>query len=539
MSSLLIRRCVLAATASPAASSARSASSSAGGRRPFPVLRCKPLTSDNLDAGRKKNEDHLELVSVCRAGGGERGIKRHVELNKKVLVRDRIAAVLDEGEELFELGTTAGIGLEYGDVPCAGTVTGIGRVSGAHVVVIASDGTVKGGTSYPITVTKSLRAQAVASELRLPVLCVVDSGGAFLPLQSEIFPDEKHGGRTFRNQAVMSSEGIPQVALVAGLCTAGGAYTPTMSDEAIMVHKIGNIYLGGPPLVKAATGEIVTGEELGGATMHCGTSGIADHFADDEQHSFQIARDVVASLNIEEEEKETEFDPPLADPEQLDVIASLETVGRDECNVLLSAILDGGRFSEFKTTFGAGLIAGFGFLEGRLAGFLVNCGHLTAADGQKGAHFVQMCDQRDVPLVFLQNNRYSDVHGAEDDGVTLKERAKLAQCHSVARVPKVSVNFGGCAGDQLYTMCGPSFGPRFYFFWPGAPMSKSARIGNDGGGEAVKSESAQFWVSRNTGDGVILPGETRSVIGKCLHLSMLNYAGNKSVRGQGRQVVRM
>lgn len=299
---------------------------------PFPVLKSPSQVLSDLDPkylslSRDLNVRHLDHVALCQAGGGDKGIQRHTQKNKKILVRDRILALTDPDTPLLELGTTAGLGLEYGDVPCAGVVTAIAKIRGVHVMIVANDGTVKGGSTYPIGVTKSVRAQELAGRLGIPTLYIVDTGGAFLPLQSQIFPDVKHGGRTFRNQAVMSSEGLPQLALVSGLCTAGGAYTPTMSDEAVIVHRIGNIYLGGPPLVKAATGEVVTGEELGGATLHCSVSGITDHFAQDEQESFQIIQDVVSSLNITEAEEKGRFDEPrYDDSDLLDTIAGKKRI---------------------------------------------------------------------------------------------------------------------------------------------------------------------------------------------------------------------
>merc|ERR1719400_2708474 len=395
------------------------------------------------------------------------GIARHVKLNRKVLARDRINALIDPETEMWELGMTAGLGLEYGDVPCGGVVTGDGKIHGVDTMIIANDGTVKGGTFYPITIEKQLRIQEIARQNRLPVLAVVDTGGAFLPLQKDIF---LKGGRGFGNQAIMSSQGIQQVALVSGLCTAGGAYAPTMSDVAVITHRIGNIYLGGPPLVKAATGEVVTGEELGGATLHCEVSGITDHFAQDEEESFQITRDVVASLNLSPTPALND-DPPAYSELGLEVIAGLEVIDKTAVMGILARITDASRFFEFKSRFGGNLVCGFGHLYGQLTGFLANAGPITAADAQKGGHFVQLCDNRDIPLVFLQNSSQSS-HD-QCDGNTMKERAKFIQCLSVVRVPKISLNVGGAVGDENYTMCGPSFEPNFYFMWPRATILMS------------------------------------------------------------------
>ena len=468
--------------------------------RTFPILNphkqieSKITRDEALELSRIAEETHVKLENVCRDGGGERGAKRHVEMNKKVLVRDRIAGILDPGTEWTELSLTAGMGLEYGDVPCGGTVAGIGRISGIPVMLLCNDATVKGGTSYPITVTKSLRIQEIAAQNGLTCLYVVDSGGAFLPLQSEIFPDAKHGGRSFANQAIMSGQGIPQISIVAGLSTAGGAYTPTMAEEHIMVHKVGQVYLGGPPLVKAALGEEVSGEVLGGATLHTQTSGVADHFASTEKESFEIVRDVMASLNQlpdENESRKLQSENPTLPSEDLDYYASLTgdpitSLDRDGIIGVLACILDGSRFQEFKGKYGDRLICGFGYIEGQLCGIVSNCSPnssdidqqgLLLKDAQKGSHFVQLCNARDIPMIFLQNsgNGSASMQNPENnfvDSIALKERGKFARCVAVARVPKITINITGATGDDHYTLCGPSFGSRFYFAWPRAIVRK-------------------------------------------------------------------
>ena len=468
--------------------------------RNFPVLNPHKQTESKisrdeaLELSRVAEETHVKLENVCRDGGGERGAKRHVEMNKKVLVRDRIAGILDPGTEWTELGLTAGMGLEYGDVPCGGTVAGIGRISGIPVMLLCNDATVKGGTSYPITVTKSLRIQEIAAQNGLTCLYVVDSGGAFLPLQSEIFPDAKHGGRSFANQAIMSGQGIPQISIVAGLSTAGGAYTPTMAEEHIMVHKVGQVYLGGPPLVKAALGEEVSGEVLGGATLHTQVSGVADHFASTEKESFEIVRDVMASLNQlpdENESRKLQSENPTLPSQDLDYYASLTghpitSLDRDGIIGVLACILDGSRFQEFKSKYGDRLICGFGYIEGQLCGIVSNCSPdssdidqqgLLLKDAQKGSHFVQLCNARDIPMIFLQNsgNSSNSMQNPENnfvDAIALKERGKFARCVAVARVPKITINITGATGDDHYTLCGPSFGSRFYFAWPRAIVRK-------------------------------------------------------------------
>lgn len=525
---------------------------------------------------------HRELEQACAQGGGPRGIKRHVVTNKKTLVRDRIRAVLDPDEpEGLELCTTAGMGLEYGDVPGAGTVTLVGRIAGVRCALICNDATVKGGTSYPITVAKSLRMQEVAAANRLPCLYMVDSGGAFLFLQSDIFPDAKHGGRTFAEQARMSAAGIPQVSLVNGLCTAGGAYTPTMAEEHVMVHKIANVYLGGPPLVKAALGENVSGEDLGGATLHCRVSGVADHFAATEEESFRIVRDIFASLNLENQGDEGsdvgELDPPLAPAEELAYFAGLAgPLSRGQVLQVLARFLDGSRFAEFKSGFGPGLVCGFGRVRGRVVGLVANCeladgeGPLPAAppdpgvihgpagapgvgwrEGQKGAHFVQICDSRDIPMLFLQNGGRGPAKSPEpiggdclSDGVALKERAKLASCIATARVPKITLNLTGAFGDHHLYLCGPGFGPRFYFCWPRAKFrglhlgfGEKEDVGACGDDlkdseECLRMEgSAQYAASRCLVDGIILPSDTRRVLSEAFSIVMENYVANRTLAG--------
>jgi len=520
--------------------------------KPFPVL------VDSLDTTSKDAQDARSTAATllqefeaqsetCRQGGGEKGIARHVKLNKKVLVRDRIRQILDPGTELWELCTNAGLGLEYGDVPCGGCVTGVGQIHGTDVMIIANDGTVKGGTFYPITITKQLRIQEIAEKNRLPTLQIVDTGGAFLPLQADIF---MKGGRGFGNQAIMSSQGIQQIALVSGLCTAGGAYAPTMSDIAIITHKIGNIYLGGPPLVKAATGEVVTGEELGGATMHCSVSGITDHFAKDEEESFEITRDVIATLNIETTGGLEDGTPPLYSGADLDQLAGQPTLNKDDIYALLGRIIDGSRLLEFKKMFGGNLVCGFGFIKGQLTGFLANSGPITAQDAQKGGHFVQLCDNRDMPIVFLQNSSLSSGHTT--DAATMKERAKFMHCLSIVRVPRVTLNIGGAYGDENYTMSGPSFDPRFYFMWPGARMYKSdpaniAETPESSGAKPRKqlsaykfdTSSAAWAAARAICDGIVAPRDSRDVLARAVQIGMHSHISLRDSRGQARSAIRM
>ena len=490
-------------------------------------------------------KDYQALSGICLAGGGEKGAQRHVEVNKKVLVRDRLRGILDQGKDVFELSLIAGMGMDYGDVPCAGTVAVIGSIRGVRCLVLANDATVKGGTSYPITVTKSLRAQRVAAENGLPCVYVVDSGGAFLPLQSDIFPDANHGGRSFANQALMSAVGIPQVSLVAGMCTAGGAYTPTMADEHVMVHKIANVYLGGPPLVKAALGETISGEKLGGATLHCTESGVADHFALTEAESFSILRDIVSSLNVEPDREESVENPesPLVDTKELDYFGGRdEALTRIDLLQLLARLLDGSKFQEFKTKFGTGLLCGFGFIHGKMTAFISNCGPVEQSEGQKGAQFVQICESRDVPIVFLQNS--GKMQSSTESFAALKERGKMAQCVANARVPKITLNITGAAGDDNFFLCGPSFGPRFYLMWPRAVLRKTAVVVESEGKNPDENpskkkkklsqfefdpHSAHYAASRLTSDGIVLPSETRQTLDFLLQVSMKNYVSNQTI----------
>jgi len=513
------------------------------------------MDEDALKAGRERSSEAAALLkkmeAVCLMGGGEKGIARHVKLNKKILARERISRLLDPSSDFFELCMTAGLGLEYGDVPTGGVVAGVGKIHGTDVMLVANDGTVKGGTFYPITVKKQLRIQEIARQNRLPCVAVVDSGGGFLPLQADIFLP---GGRSFGNQAIMSSEGIPQVALVSGLCTAGGAYAPTMSDIAAITHRIGNIYLGGPPLVKAATGEVVTGEELGGATMHCKVSGITDYFAKDEAESFAITRDIVASLNLEES-CDIGGEEPAYDVEDLEVLSGLDQLDKVNTYNVIARILDGSRFLEFKSMFGENLITGYGFLKGQLVGILANFGPLSAADAQKGAHFSLLCGERETPLIFLQNGSLSDLAATDFDGTAMKERAKFMQAHSTVSVPKVTLNIFGSSGDENYTMCGPSFNPRFYLMWPRATLSKSGFSSSsppepETPGKKPKKKLSEFefpassaaWsASRAICDKIIQPAQTREVLARAIQICTAanNSSRTRNKNEASRQVFRM
>jgi 3-methylcrotonyl-CoA carboxylase beta subunit len=408
----------------------------------------------------------------ARRGGGEKARRRHEERGK-LLVRDRVEMLLDPGTAFLELSPLAAYGMYDGRVPAAGIVTGIGRVSGREVVVVANDATVKGGTYYPVTVKKHLRAQEVAEQNHLPCVYLVDSGGAYLPLQDEVFPDREHFGRIFFNQARMSAKGIPQIAAVMGSCTAGGAYVPAMSDEVVIVKGEGTIFLGGPPLVKAATGEEVTAEELGGADVHTRLSGVADHFAENDEHALAIVRSIVENLNKEKRAPWTLEEPedPLHDPTELYGLVPQDYRRGYDVREVISRVVDGSRLHEFKPLYGETLVCGFARIFGNPVGILANNGILFSESALKGAHFVELCSSRGVPLVFLQNITGFMVGKRYEAGGIAKDGAKLVMAVANANVPKFTVIVGGSFGAGNYGMCGRAYSPRFLWMWPNARIS--------------------------------------------------------------------
>jgi len=414
-----------------------------------------------------------EKVGAITQGGGEKAVERHTSRGK-LFVRDRINQLLDPGSPFLELSQLAGYRL-YGreEVPAGGVVTGVGRVSGVECMVVANDATVKGGSYYPITVTKHLRAQKIAQENRLPCIYLVDSGGANLPRQADVFPDREHFGRIFYNQANMSNLGISQIAVVMGSCTAGGAYVPAMADESIIVRKQGTIFLGGPPLVKAATGEDVSAEDLGGADLHCGTSGVTDHYAVDDTHALHLARRVVANLNYVKDPGVTsaEVDEPLYDPADLGGIVGTDLKKTFDMRQVIARILDGSRFDEFKAKYGDTLVCGFGRLYGYPVGVIGNNGVLFAESALKGTHFIELCCQRNIPLLFLQNITGFMVGRDAEAGGIAKHGAKLVTAVACAKVPKLTLIVGGSYGAGNYGMCGRAYDPRFLFMWPNARIS--------------------------------------------------------------------
>jgi len=409
---------------------------------------------------------------LARAQKGGAGRERHAK-QKKMLVRDRVGALLDPGSPLLELSALAAHGMYEGEAPGAGLITGIGRVSGREIVVIANDATVKGGTYFPITVKKHLRAQEIAEQNRLPCVYLVDSGGAFLPLQAEVFPDREHFGRIFYNQARMSAKRIPQVAVVMGSCTAGGAYVPAMSDEAVIVKGTGTIFLAGPPLVKAATGEEVTAEELGGADVHTRISGVADHLAEDDAHALEIARSIVGNLHHAKAlpADRTEPEDPAYDSKEVYGILPTDVRQPYDVREVIARLVDGSRFQEFKARYGATLVCGFARLSGFLVGIVANNGILFSESALKATHFIQMCARRKIPLLFLQNITGFMVGKQYEQGGIAKDGAKMVHAVANAAVPKFTVIIGGSFGAGNYGMCGRAYGPRLLWIWPNARIS--------------------------------------------------------------------
>jgi acetyl-CoA carboxylase carboxyltransferase component len=498
----------------------------------------------NRDAMLQLVNEMRDLTRVAKAGGGERARARHREL-KKLFARERIERLLDAGSPFLELGGLAGHGLYDGAAPCAGIVTGIGRVHGREVMVVANDATVKGGTYFPLTVKKHLRAQEVALENRLPCVYLVDSGGAFLPLQDEVFPDRDHFGRIFYNQAVMSARRIPQIAVVLGSCTAGGAYVPAMSDEVVIVKGKGTIFLGGPPLVKAATGEEVTAEELGGAEVHTRTSGVADHYALDDEHALALARNIVENLNLSpaaQPPDRSETEEPLYAPEEIYGVVPDDVRKQYDVREVIARVVDGSRFHEFKANYGTTLVCGFARIHGYPVGILANNGVLFSESALKATHFIEMANLRRIPLVFLQNITGFMVGREYEAGGIAKDGAKMVHAVATSTVPRFTVIIGGSFGAGNYGMCGRAYQPRQLWMWPNARISvmggeqaamvlaqvkrdQLARAGQEWSAEAEeeykrptlekyeREGSPYYSTARLWDDGVIDPAETRNVLG--------------------------
>ncbi|HET6508116.1 MAG TPA: carboxyl transferase domain-containing protein [Baekduia sp.] len=483
-------------------------------------------------------DDHLALIADlderlarARAGGGERARARHVERGK-LLPRDRVQRLCDPGAPFLELSALAAEDLYDGAAPGAGVVAGIGVVRGRQVVVVANDATVKGGTYYPMTVKKHLRAQEIALHNRLPCVYLVDSGGAFLPMQDDVFPDREHFGRIFYNQANLSKLGVPQIACVMGSCTAGGAYVPAMSDETVIVRHQGTIFLGGPPLVKAATGEEVTAEELGGGDVHARTSGVADHLAQDDDHALEIVRDIVATLPPDAPApwaRQTPR-PPQGNVEDILDLVPVDTRTPYDARDLLRRVVDGGALQEFKELYGTTVVTAFAHLDGHPVGIIANNGILFSESSLKAAHFIELCDRRGIPLLFFQNISGFMVGKDYEAGGIAKDGAKLVTAVATARVPKITMIVGGSFGAGNYGMCGRAYSPRFLFMWPNARISvmggeQAATVMTEVGQPEVGAQLKEqydrqgrpyYATARLWDDGVIDPRDTRTVLARAL-----------------------
>ena len=537
---------------------------------PMPVIKSQ---INVRSADFKVNAEHMQnevkaladLIDQIKLGGGHARQQRH-KSKGKLLARERIQELLDHGSPFLEIGQLAALGVyENEDVPAAGVVAGIGRVSGQECMIVANDATVKGGSYYPLTVKKHLRAQAIAEQNNLPCLYLVDSGGANLPRQDEVFPDRDHFGRIFYNQARMSAKNIPQIAVVMGSCTAGGAYVPAMADESIIVQDHGTIFLAGPPLVKAATGEVVSSQELGGAQVHCRDSGVADHFARNDHHALSLARQSVSRLNrVKPDELDIKAnEKPLYDPKELYGILPKDMRQSFDIREIIARTVDASEFDEFKALFGTTLVCGFARIHGYPVGIVANNGVLFSESAQKGAHFIELCGQRKIPLIFLQNITGFMVGKQYEAGGIAKHGAKMVNAVASVSVPKLTVIIGNSYGAGNYGMCGRAYEPNFLFMWPTARISvmggeqaagvlaqvkraQKDRVGEQWSEEQEKEfkqptleaydrqghpyyASARLW-----DDGVIDPADTRQVLALALSASL-----NKPIEESRYGVFRM
>ena len=505
----------------------------------------------NAAAMRALVEDLRAKVRRVAEGGGAAAREKHAARGK-LLPRERVDRLLDPGTSFLEVGQLAALGMYDDQAPSAGIITGVGRVEGVECMIVANDATVKGGTYYPMTVKKHLRAQEIALENRLPCVYLVDSGGAFLPRQDEVFPDREHFGRIFYNQANLSARGIPQVAVVMGSCTAGGAYVPAMSDEAVIVREQGTIFLGGPPLVKAATGEVVSAEDLGGGDVHTRLSGVADHLAEDDAHALGIARRIVSHLNRTRPAGPpvAEVEEPRYDPEELYGVVPTDTRKPYDVHEIVARVVDGSRFDEFKPRYGPTLVTGFARLFGVTVGIVANNGILFSESAVKAAHFIELCAQRGIPLVFLQNITGFMVGKKYENAGIAKDGAKMVTAVATAAVPKLTVVIGGSFGAGNYAMCGRAYSPRFLWTWPNSRVSVMggeqaasvlATVRRDGIEAAGKTWSREeeeafkapiraqyesqghpyYGTARLWDDGIVDPAQTRRVLGLSL-LATLN-----------------
>ena len=502
----------------------------------------------NKQAMQMQIQDFQEKLSKIESGGPDKAKEKH-KSRGKLLPRARINSLIDSDSGFLELSQLAAYDVYEEDLPAAGIITGIGKVNGIDCTIVANDATVKGGTYYPLTVKKHLRAQDIAAQNNLPCIYLVDSGGANLPRQDEVFPDKDHFGRIFFNQANMSAAGIPQIAVVMGSCTAGGAYVPAMCDESIMVKNQATVFLAGPPLVKAATGEIVNAEDLGGADVHCRKSGVSDYYADDDEHALEIARSIISHTNRKPQtyhNKKVKL--PIYDIEELDGIIPRNTMTSYDAREIIARLVDGSRFDEFKTLYGKTLICGFAQIDGHAIGIIANNGILFSESAAKGTHFIELCAQRKTPLLFLQNIVGFMVGKAFEEGGIAKHGAKMVMAVACAKVPKFTIIVGGSFGAGNYGMCGRAYDPRFMFMWP------NARISVMGGEQAAEVLSTikrdqmqtknQIWSeeqekdfqqpildayrkqghpyyasARIWDDGIIQPAQTRQVVARCMEVA--------------------
>ncbi|CAM9181143.1 unnamed protein product, partial [Ectocarpus fasciculatus] len=511
-----------------------------------------PINRARMDALVNELNDNVSKVHL---GGGEKAQERH-RSRGKLVARDRINGLVDPGSPFLELGTLAGFDMYDDWIPSGGIVTGIGKVKGVECMIVANDATVKGGTYYPITIKKHLRAQEIAAQNRLPCIYMVDSGGAFLPRQDEVFPDKEHFGRIFYNQANMSAAGIPQIAVVMGSCTAGGAYVPAMSDETIIVKGNGTIFLGGPPLVKAATGEVVSPEDLGGADVHCKISGVSDHLANNDAHALEIARDIVANLNWKTTTSalasgENNVIEPLYSMDDVGGIINVDSKKSFDVRQIIARLVDESRFHEFKKNYGTTVVTGFARLYGQQIGIIANNGILFSESSLKAAHFIELCCQRNVPLLFLQNiTGFMIGRKYENEGIA-KNGAKLVTAVACARVPKITMVVGGSYGAGNYGMCGRAYSPNFLYMWPNAKISvmggeqaanvlatiqrdNKALEGKEWSAEEEqkfkdpilakyeKEGSAYYSSARLWDDGIINPVDSRKILGMSFAVASKN-----------------
>lgn len=480
----------------------------------------RQIYENNAENSNKLATKYRKIVAEAMKGGGEKNIQRHIERNKKILVRERLKQVLDPESPVIEVGKIAGHDMSYGSIASAGAVGIIGKVHGTWCMLFGSDATVKGGSIYPITLKKQLRCQDIAQENLLPCIYLIDSGGAFLPLQSEIF---NPGGKMFYNQAVMSSEGIPQIAYICGSCTAGAAYIPTMAQEAVILEKIGTIFLGGPPLVKAATGEIVTPEELGGADLHCRLSGCTDHFVRDEQQGFQTIRNIILTSKL----KSTSTKPMSSEKDlKMRELAPSHIEYTVSAYEILRCLADSGGFHEYKELYGKTLITGFMYVNGSLLAVIANDGYLTEKAAKKGCNFVQLCTARDIPILFLQNIVHDEnLESANLESNVIKTRGAFMQAVASSPCPKIVISIGGLVGSPHgHSLCSLAMGARFHYVWPNVkvmaefPWNAQNDITLAEYQNIKKTSSAFYGASQFWYDGIVLPEDTKDLVYLCLNV---------------------